>query len=192
MANWKKIGWYTGIGTASLTGLFFLARGVFNKASSLEELKKLSDELQSIPSAKIHSLNAQGLTIRIDVKLKNPTRNGFKMTYPFLNVLYGKKPMGSSQAVNKVLSIPPNGEVNIEAIMLTFPLMSLLSLAGTLVKSLNSGEAVKLNVKMTATVDPLWQVTEQGDWKKLKDFGIKKLRFIPYESDQPVTIRKGT
>jgi hypothetical protein len=191
MANWKKIGWITGVGTASLTGLFFLARGVFNKAYSLEELKKLSDRLQSIPTAKIHKLDFTGLTIRIDVKLKNPTTNGLKMRYPFISVAYGEKKIGSSQAVDKLISIPPNGEANIEAILLNFPVIGMLSLIGTLLKSLQSGHAVQLTISTSTTIDPLWQVDPVSkEWKSLKDYGIKKLRAIPYEDKQEVTLLK--
>ena len=42
MANWKKIGWITGIATASTAGLFYVARGFFNKAYDINELKKLN------------------------------------------------------------------------------------------------------------------------------------------------------
>ncbi len=189
MANWKKIGWITGISTASLTGLFFVARGLFNKTYDLNELKKLSDQLQVNPSAKIHKIDFTGLTIRIDVKLINPTDNGFKMKYPFIQVGYNGKPIGSSQASAEILSIPPNEEYPINAIMLNFPLIGMLSLIGGLFKSLQSGEAVKIKVATTTKIDPLWKVSD-GEWKALKDYGVKVLRAIPYGNIQTVTLKK--
>jgi hypothetical protein len=192
MANWKKIGWIAGIGTASAAGLFYLARGVFNQAYSLEQLKQLSDQLQTIPKVNIHKLDFSGLTLRIDVKLKNPTSNGFKMRYPFVKVAYKTKTIGSSQAVDRVLSIPPYGEINIEGIMLNFPILGMLSVIGGLFNSLQSGEAVKLNITTTSTVDPLWQVSSTGEWKALNDYGIKKLRAIPYDDKQDATLKKSS
>ena len=189
MTDWKKIGLIGGISTASLTGLFFLFRGAMNKAHDLGALKKLSDQLQTIPRAMIHKIDFSGLTIRIDVKLKNPTQNAFKMQYPFVNVLYGTEPIGSSQAVNKVLSIGPYGEANIEAIMLNFPILSMLTLVGGLFKSLQTGAAVKLNVLTTSTVDPLWKVVN-GKWIKIDDYGFKAVRSIAYNQSKPVTIKK--
>ncbi len=189
MANWKKIGWITGVSTASLTGLFFLARGIFNKAYSLDELKKLSDRLISVPTAMVHRLDFTGLTIRVDVKLKNPTNNGFKMKYPFIQVGFGGKVIGSSQATDEVLSIPPNGEYQIKAIMLNFPLIGMISLISDLLKSLESGKEIKLKVATTSTIDPLWEV-KNGEWKPLNDYGVKVLRAIPYGDIKEPTLKK--
>ena len=191
MTDWKKIGWITGISAGSLTGLFFLSRTVFNKVVSLQELQKLSDKLQSIPSAMIHKFDLSGLTIRIDVKIKNPTANGFKMRYPFIDVVFDSKPIGSSQANDKVISIPPNGEVKITGIMLNFSLLGMLSVVGGLIKSIESGKEVKLNVTTTSSIDPLWKVDAKTKaWTSLSDYGIKKLRAIDYVSMLPVTLKK--
>lgn len=191
MTNWKKIGWITGISGASLTGLFFVARGLFNKTYDFNELKKLSDQLVVIPSAKIHKIDFTGLTIRIDVKMKNPTDNGFKMKYPFIQVGYGGKVIGSSQASAEVISIPPNGEYPINAIMLNFPLIGMLSLIGGLFKSLQTGAEVKMKVATTSKIDPLWKVSD-GKWEQLKDYGVKVLRAIPYGNIQTVTLKKAS
>ncbi len=189
MTNWKKIGLITGISGASLTGLFFAARGLFNKTYDLNELKKLSDQLVVIPSAKIHKIDFTGLTIRIDVKMKNPTDNGFKMKYPFIQVSYDGKVIGSSQATSEVLSIPPNDEYTLKAIMLNFPLIGMLSLIGGLFKSLQSGKAVMMKVATTSKIDPLWKVSD-GKWESLKDYGVKVLRAIPYGNIQEVSLKK--
>lgn len=189
MANWKKIGWITGISTASVAGLFYAARTFFNKAYDFNELKKLTDQLVVIPSAKIHKLDFTGLTVRIDAKMKNPTDKGFKMKYPFVQVGYNGKVIGSSQATDEVLSIPPNGEYTLKAIMLNFPLIGMLSLIGGLLKSLQSGKAVQLKVATTSKIDPLWEVSE-GKWEPLKDYGVKVLRAIPYGNIQDITLKK--
>jgi len=189
MANWKKIGWITGIATASTAGLLYVARGFFNKAYDINELKKLTDQLVVIPSAKIHKLDFTGLTIRIDAKMKNPTDRGFKMKYPFIQVGYNGKVLGSSQATNEVLSIPPNDEYTLKAVMLNFPLIGMLSLVSALFKSLQSGQAVKLKVATTSKIDPLWEVSD-GKWESLKDYGVKVLRAIPYGNIQEVTLKK--
>lgn len=189
MANWKKIGWVTGGSAAGITGLFFLLRGIFNKAYSLDELKKLSDRLVAIPSAMVHKIDFTGLTIRVDVKLKNPTNNGFKMKYPFVQVGYNGKTIGSSQATDEVLSIPPNGEYQIRAILLNFPLIGMISLISDLLQSLENGKAIKLKVATTSTIDPLWKV-QDGKWKPLKDYGVKVLRAIPYGDIKEPTLKK--
>jgi hypothetical protein len=172
-------------------GGLYVLRNIFNKAADFNELKKLSDRLQAIPTAKIHKMDLSGLTIRIDVTLKNPTDRGFKMKYPFITVMHQDSTLGSSQAVDTVISIPPNGQAVISNILLNFPLFGLFSILGTLIKSLQSGQGVKLNILTSTTVDPLWKIDAQtGQWKSLRDFGIDKLRAIPYEKSQEVTLKK--
>ena len=111
------------------------------------------------------------------------------MKYPFIQVGYNGKSIGSSQVSSEVLSIPPNGEFQIKAILLNFPLIGMLSLVSGLLKSLQSGEAVKIKVATTSTIDPLWEVSD-GKWTALKDYGVKVLRAIPYGDIKDVTLKK--
>lgn len=137
----------------------------------VSRLQKLSDELVVVPKVKIHKLALDGLTVRVDTRLKNPTRTHLKIKFPFVKLLYKDSVVGSSQAVNKDIEIPSYGEAQVDGMMVQIPFMGLFSLAGDLIKSLADGSAVKLGLKTLSMID----------------LGIQKL---PYEDFQEVMLKK--
>lgn len=137
----------------------------------VSRLQKMSDELVVVPTVKIHKLALDGLTVRVDARLKNPTRTNLKIKFPFVKLLYKDSVVGSSQAVNKDIEIPSYGEAQVDAMMVQIPFLGLFSLAGDLIKSLTDGSAVKVGLKTISTID----------------LGIQKL---PYEDFQEVLLKK--
>jgi hypothetical protein len=146
MANWTKIVVGTGIG-AGLVGLF----------AYVTRLKRTSAELESVTSAKIHSLKLDGLTLRVDVQLKNPSSGSFKIKFPFVKIIHKDKTIGTSQVINKNIQLPAYGEARIEAIMIKIPFTGILSLGAGLYKSLIQKEPVPLFVKTVTTLDLGWK-----------------------------------
>lgn len=146
MANWKKIVVGTGIGA-----------GVVGLIAYFTRLKRTSVELESVASAKIHSLKLDGLTVRIDVQMKNPTSSSFKIKFPFVKVLYKEKVIGTSQVINKDIQIPAYGEAQIDAIMIKIPLTGILSLGAGLYKLLVNKEPAPIFVKTITTIDLGWK-----------------------------------
>lgn len=159
MANWKKILVGTGIGA-----------GVVGIIAYVSRLKRTSVQLETVSSAKIHSLKMDGLTVRVDVKLKNPTSGTFKIKFPFVKVLYKEKTVGSSQVINKDIQIPAYGEAVIEGIMIKIPFTGLLSVGAGLYKLLVNKEPAPIFVKTISTIDLGWKT-------------------IPYESTDDITLK---
>ncbi len=159
MANWKKILVGTGIGA-----------GVVGIIAYMSRLKRTSVQLETVSSAKIHSLKMDGLTVRVDVKLKNPTNGTFKIKFPFVKVLYKEKTVGSSQVINKDIQIPAYGEAVIEGIMIKIPFTGLLSVGAGLYKLLVNKEPAPIFVKTISTIDLGWKT-------------------IPYESTDDITLK---
>lgn len=146
-----------------------IGAGVIGLVSYLSKLKRTGAELESVVKANIHSLKFDGLTTRIDVKLKNPTDSSLKLKFPFVKVIYkqrvkenGKekvieKVIGTSKVINKDIAIPKHGEANITGIMITIPTTELLSLAGGVLNLLNKKQAVPITVKTITTIDLGWK-----------------------------------
>ena len=139
--------------------------------SYLKNLKTAGAELEIVPKATIHQLSWNGLTIRLDVLLKNPTNGSFSLIAPFIKLLYKDTTIGSSTPVNKEFKLPAHGELMIDNIMVQIPMSNVFSVVFTLIKALTAGEAVTLTVRSTTTIN----------------LGIIKL---PYESKQDITIKK--
>ena len=146
METWKKITVGTVVGGALLGGTIYVLR-----------LNKMNAELETIPMVKIHKLDFTGLTLRVDVQLKNPTRTPFKIKFPFIKLVYKGATVGSSQVVDKDIQIPAFGEVVINQMMVKIPLMNIFSLSGGLIRAIQNKEAVKLDVKTLTTIDLGWK-----------------------------------
>lgn len=161
METWKKITVGTIIGGGLIGGTVYLLR-----------LNKMNAELETVPMVKIHKLDFSGLTLRVDVQLKNPTRTPFKIKFPFIKLVYKGTTVGSSQVVDKDIQIPAFGEAIIDKMMIKVPMMNIFSLSGGLIKAIQNKEPVKLDVKTLTTIDI--------GWKK-----------VPYTKADTITLSQG-
>lgn len=146
METWKKIAVGTVVGGVLIGGTVYVVR-----------LNKMNAELETIPMVRIHKLDLTGLTLRVDVQLKNPTRTPFKIKFPFIKLVFKGTTVGSSQVVDKDISIPAFGEAVIERMMIRVPLMNIFSLSGSLIRAIQNKEAVKLDVTTLTTIDLGWK-----------------------------------
>lgn len=156
--------------TKLLTGTV-LGAGAIAGWSYVNNLKKAGAELQVISKASIYQINWEGLTLRLDVLLKNPTKGNFSIKFPFVKLLYKDTVIGSSSAVDKDIKIPAFGQAVIDKILVQIPTTNVFSIVFTLVKTLIGGGAVTLTIHTLTTIN----------------LGIVKL---PYESKQAITIKK--
>jgi hypothetical protein len=182
MEMWQKITAGALMGGVVIGGVIFIPK--------LVQLNNAAPELDVIPKAMIHKFDPMsGLTIRIDVQLKNPTPAAFKMKYPYVRVTAGDSLLGTSQSVNKDIGMPGYGEANITSIMLQIPMLKLLSLAGTFLKAISANQEVKINIATLTHIDPYWKYDEdKKTWKHMVSLGKKST--VPYTNNQPVTLRK--
>jgi hypothetical protein len=146
METWKKIAVGTVVGGVLIGGTIYVVR-----------LNKMNAELETVPMVRIHKLDLTGLTLRVDVQLKNPTRTAFKIKFPFIKLVYKGTTVGSSQVLDKDIAIPAFGEAVINQIMIRVPLLSIFSLSGGLIKAIQNKEAVKLDVTTLTTIDLGWK-----------------------------------
>ena len=181
MSNWKNIAVSAGIGGVIIGGLFFIPK--------LVRLKNAAPELDVVPSIQLHKIDGKGITVRMDVNLKNPTPADFKMKYPYIRLSYKDNIIGTSQSVNKDIGMPAFGEANIQQIMMTIPLLSLLSMGGGLLEAIQNNSGVKMNVTIITHIDPLWKYdTTTNEWKQLINLGKKAL--INYSQTKTLTLKK--
>jgi hypothetical protein len=142
MKNWEKIAIGTVVGGVVLGGSVYLYR-----------LKNTAVQLEVMPTVMVHKLDLTGLTIRIDVTLKNPTRTAFKIKFPFVKLAYKGTSVGSSQVIDKDITIPAYGQAVIQQIMVRVPILSIFSLSGGLLKAVENGEAAQVDVITVTTIE---------------------------------------
>lgn len=153
-----------------LTGTL-LGAGVIAVIGYVKGLKKTQAELETIPTANLYEITWNAIVVRVDVLLKNPTKGTFSIKFPFVKIISGGTTLGSSQAVNKDIKIPPYGEVVISKMLVTIPVTSFFSVASDVLKSLQNKKPVKLTIKVMTTVNLGWTQ-------------------LPYESIDEITLKK--
>ena len=75
--------------------------GVIAGYSYYLKMRRTEAQLQVIPNAGIDKVNWDGITIRLDFLLKNPTKGSFSIKFPFIKLTYKDSLVGSSQVVNQ-------------------------------------------------------------------------------------------
>ena len=139
----------------------------------LLRLQRTSKHLESVTTARIHKISFTDIIIRVDVILKNPTGGTLSLKYPFVKLLYKGSTIGSSQASDEVISIPPHGEANIPGITIRVPLLSLTGLGEDLLKLIQgSPEGIAVDAVTITEID----------------IGIGAR--IPYEKTDLITLKK--
>jgi hypothetical protein len=119
-------------------------------------MKKTEAELEIIPDARIHEVNWNGITIRLDVLLKNPTKGSFSLKFPFVKLKYKGSTVGSSEVVNKDVKIPAYGQAKIEKILIAIPVLNIFTVSSSILKAVQNNEQVKITASMITTIDLGW------------------------------------
>lgn len=127
--------------------------GLITAYNYVKNLRKAQAALEVQPKVNIHSIGWDGLVIRVDVLMKNPTKGSFSIKFPFVKIAYKGNTIGSSQAIDKDINIPAYGEAVIDKILVQVPVSSVFSVVFTLIKALYNKEAVKLTVTTMTTVN---------------------------------------
>jgi hypothetical protein len=132
----------TVVGAGAVAGVMYLMN-----------VKRAQVQLQVTPKANIHKVSLEGLTIRVDALIKNPTGASFKIKYPFIEITHKGVLAGSSQVVNKNIKIPAYGEVMIQDIMVNISVLSFFSVMYDVVKALLNNKAIVFTVGVITTID---------------------------------------
>lgn len=126
--------------------------GMIGVYALVAKFARVQNELEVIPTASVHKFDLKGLTLRIDLAMKNPTSASFKIKFPYIKLYYKDSIVGSSQVVNKDITIPAYGQAVIEKIMLDVQLANLLTTAATIITAIQKKEPVKVIIKTVTAV----------------------------------------
>ena len=148
-----------------------IGAGAIAAIAYFRNVKRATAQLQVVPNAMIHKLSLEGLTIRVDALLKNPTGASFKVKYPFIELTHKNVLVGSSQVVNKDIKIPAYGQVLIQDMMVEIPVLSFFTVIYDAIKSLMNKQSIVFTVAVITTIDlGLTQVP----FEHKKDLTVKK------------------
>lgn len=122
-------------------------------ASYLLKLNRLSNELESVTKVSIHKVSLEGIDLRIDVILKNPSGGSVKVKHPFVKMIYGTTTVASSQIRDVNITIPKFSEVNLEPVMINIGFLSLATTVPGLLKEYRNTGKLSITVKTITTIN---------------------------------------
>jgi hypothetical protein len=122
----------------------------------VRQMKKMQENLEYIPSVSIQGITWNGITLKVDVLLKNPSRGSLSIEFPFVKIDYKGTVIGSSQAVPKKIRIPPNGEVIINNVLIVIPVTGLFSVTAEILKNLLAKKKVELTLTVMTDITAGW------------------------------------
>lgn len=122
-------------------------------AGYLLRLNRLSNELESVTRASIYNVSLEGITLRIDVVLKNPSGGTVRVKHPFVKVMHGATVITSSQVKDTNVSIPKFSEVNLEPIMINIGFLRMATNVPELLKEYRSTGRLLITVKTITTIN---------------------------------------
>lgn len=134
-----------------LTGTL-VAGGVLALYAFVKRLHKTQLNLEALPKASLHKVSLQGVTMRLDIVLKNPTKGHFSIKFPFVKLSYQGATVGTSQVLNKDIEIPAYGQAVIEKIMIDIPLVNAFSVTSSVLKAVQNKVPVKMKAEIKTIV----------------------------------------
>lgn len=143
-------------GTKKFITVALIGGGAIAGYSYYLKMKRTQAELLVVPEASIYAVNLNGITIRLDLLLKNPTRGSFTIKFPFVKLIYKDSLIGSSQAVNQDIKLPAFGQVKVEKILVNVPMLSVFSVSASILKAIQSNEEIKITATLITSVDLGW------------------------------------
>jgi hypothetical protein len=148
-----------------------IGAGLLAVIAYFKNINRAQAQLEVVPVVNIHQLSLEGLTVRVDALLKNPTGGSFKIKYPFIKLTHKDVLLGSSQAVNKDIKIPAFGQVMIKDMMVKIPVLSFFSVGYDIIKALMNKQPVTLTISVITTADLGWT---QVAIEHKQDMALKK------------------
>lgn len=141
-------------------GILGLAGGTY-----LWKLNRVSGELETSLQIQIHKVSISGITVRIDVTLKNPTNGSIRIRYPFVKLLSGDTTIASSTVKNDDVIIPKFGQVKLDPIFADLTFFALATSAPRLLKEYRSTGKLKLTIKALTTINGRIPYTKTQDFE---------------------------
>ena len=103
-------------------------------------LYQLTKKLVITHRIKVSSLSLKGVTLTIDVVMKNPTASSLTLQYPFLSVMMGNTLLASSEMKDTDIVIKPYSVTEINNITFNLNVLQELNILDSLLTPLATGQ----------------------------------------------------
>ena len=122
-------------------------------ASYMLKLNRFSQELETVTKASIHKVSLQGIELKIEVTLKNPSGGSVRVKQPFVKMIYNDETLISSQVENVDIEVRKFSEVTMKPIMINIGFITLATKVPTLLKEYRDTGQIDLVVETITTIN---------------------------------------
>jgi len=106
-----------------------------------------------------------GITVELNINIKNPTAASFSIQYPVTKIMYNNSVLAHSKVINQLIKIPANGEAWVRDMQLTVTKESFPSVLGILFQVITGSKEINLTILTTSAVHLGW-TTKDTEQKK--------------------------
>lgn len=133
-------------GGAAAVGAVLLGRYAYNTY-------KLSHDLQTDTQVNVYSVSLTGVTLQVDVTLKNPTAGTVNVKYPFIKLMYGSATLASSEPKDASYILPKFGQLKLPSIFIPVSFITLGLTAPALLLAYRQNQGIVLTMKTSTYVN---------------------------------------
>lgn len=139
------------------------ALGALFGLNYLLKLNRLSNELESDTRASIYKVSLDGITLRVDVTLKNPSGGTVRVKHPFVKMMHGTTVIASSQVKDTDVTVSKFSEVHLQPIMINIGFLRLGSTVPDLLKAYRATGKLIITVKTITTINDTLPYTKTDE-----------------------------
>lgn len=122
-------------------------------------LTQLNKELQIGQAVQLYKVSLTGLTLRIDVILKNPTPGSIRVKTPYITVSYNGEVIASSDTISATDHVVPRyGEVALDPIYITMGYLQLALNARSFWEQYRSTGKAALSIRALTRINDVFPV----------------------------------
>jgi nucleoside permease NupC len=116
-------------------------------------LNRLSVELETVTKISIYKVKLDGVELKIDVMLKNPTKGSIAIKYPFVKMMSEGKVFATSELRDQDITLKEFSQTVLSPIFVNLSWINLATTLPSLLKKMRSNEPVTIQAKTITTIN---------------------------------------
>ncbi len=116
-------------------------------------LSRLSVELETLTKVSIYKIKLDGLELKIEVTLKNPTQGGITIKYPFVKMMSEGKVFATSEVKDQDIALKEFNQTILPGIFINLSWINLATSLPSLLKKIRNNEPVTIQAKTITTIN---------------------------------------
>ncbi len=130
-----------------------IAFGLYEGVRYLMNMSRLNSELETSTSASVWSVSLDGIRLRVDILLKNPSGGSLKVKYPFIKMIYKDTTFASSDVKDIDFELGAYSQKQLDPIYLDLGWASLAMKAPDMVKEYRKDGQTTITIKTVTTLN---------------------------------------